>query len=289
MSDSNIIHVDFHGDSLECAQRDGRIWVAVRRVCDALGVSVQPQLTKLRDKPWATITMIVTVAEDGKPRETACIDLDSLPMWLATLNPRKVSDEVRGKIELYQRECAKVLRDHFLGTPTLAPVGLSEVLTIVANTSQCVANLTATVNEYVADGRVRQATVDTKLDGLATEQQSTTKRLALVESKIDAISPKRRGFSRESQRRFRGVIRDTYSGKCPCCLQADVLSKSTVAEFDHFNGNPGDNRAANGWLICRECHDEKRSSQAAMRGHFDSFQARLARHPGSQLTLFESK
>ena len=64
--------------------------MVVKRVGEALGVTEQGQGVKLKGKPWATTTMIVAVAEDGKSRETFCLSLDSLPMWLATIEPARV-------------------------------------------------------------------------------------------------------------------------------------------------------------------------------------------------------
>ncbi len=108
-----VIHVPFHGDSLEAVQDSGKVWVPVSRLCESLGLGYSSQLQKLKDKPWATVTLIVMVAEDGKIRETACLDLDSLPMWLATIDVKRVAPAAREKLVVYQRECAKVLREYF--------------------------------------------------------------------------------------------------------------------------------------------------------------------------------
>lgn len=110
-----VERIPFHGDTLEAACDGQRVWVSVRRVCDVLGLAVQPQLTKLRGKRWATITTIVTVAEDGKRREVAAINLDALPMWLATVDASRVAEQARPALERFQLEAADVLREHFLG------------------------------------------------------------------------------------------------------------------------------------------------------------------------------
>lgn len=127
MSESEfVVRVPFHGQHLEAVRHDGRVWVSIRRVCDALGLSADAQRVKLQDKPWATTAMIAVVAEDLKRRELAMIDLDSLPMWLATIEPARVAPESRERLELYQVEAARVLRDHFFGRPSApakAPLG----------------------------------------------------------------------------------------------------------------------------------------------------------------------
>jgi hypothetical protein len=39
--------------------------------------------------PWATTVMITAVAADGKQRELFCRSLETLPMWLAVINPNR--------------------------------------------------------------------------------------------------------------------------------------------------------------------------------------------------------
>lgn len=110
-----VIHVPFRGDSIDAVHDGGRVWVSVSKLCEALGLGYSSQLQKLKEKPWATVTLVVMVAEDGKNRSVACLDLDSLPMWLATIDTKRVAPAAREKLVVYQRECARVLREHFFG------------------------------------------------------------------------------------------------------------------------------------------------------------------------------
>lgn len=111
--------VEFQGDRLDVVQQDDKIWVSVKRVCECIGLDYGTQHRKLasRDQcPWATIRSMTTVAGDGKDRDMNAIDLECLPMWLATVSPAKVKEEAREKLAQYQIKCAQVLRDHFFGT-----------------------------------------------------------------------------------------------------------------------------------------------------------------------------
>lgn len=112
----SIVAVPFHGTTIDAVpDARGDVFVSIRRVCDALGVDYSGQLAKLKTKPWATVGFISMVAGDGRDREQAFIDLDGLPMWLATIEPARVAERVRPMLVLYQREAARVLRDHFFG------------------------------------------------------------------------------------------------------------------------------------------------------------------------------
>ena len=130
----SIVHVPFRGDTIDAVQDEQGVWVGVRRVCDSFGLSSNGQIEKLKNKPWATGKIIVSVAEDGKTRELYCLHLDALPMWLGNIDTGRVKPEVRDKLIAYQKEAARVLRDHFFGRqqPSPQPVDLNTVCTVVA-------------------------------------------------------------------------------------------------------------------------------------------------------------
>jgi len=124
---------EFDGDQLDLLRQETRVAVVVRRVCEALGISEEPQRRKLRECAWARATIMVAHDASGREQELFCLDLDSLPMWLATINPGKVREELRPKLIRYQRECAQVLRDHFLKAPSKpAAIDREELLAILS-------------------------------------------------------------------------------------------------------------------------------------------------------------
>lgn len=114
------VTVDFHGDRLEAITTpDGKVWVVLRRCCEALGIDTDSQRKRLTDpqrSPWAC-TVIMTVHDvSGRKQEACLIDLDTVPMWLATIDVSRVSEDARPKLLRYQIDCARVLRDHFFGS-----------------------------------------------------------------------------------------------------------------------------------------------------------------------------
>ena len=66
---SNIVRVPFYGDNIEALQDGPDVWVSVRRMCANVALTANRQLEKLKRLPWATTTMKVVVADDGKSRE----------------------------------------------------------------------------------------------------------------------------------------------------------------------------------------------------------------------------
>jgi hypothetical protein len=108
-----MLPVEFHGDTIDAVFHNGRVWVSLRRLCESLGIDADSQRVKLREKPWAR-TVIITVRDaNGRQQQTFCIDLDTLPMWLATIDVGRVAEDVRGKLTAYQCEAADALRRYF--------------------------------------------------------------------------------------------------------------------------------------------------------------------------------
>lgn len=139
---TSIVQVPFHGDILDAIQDDRGVWVGIKRACENVGIDHSSQLTKLKDRPWAVVAMNTTTGPDGKSYAMAMLHLDCLPMWLATIEASRVHEEVRPKLIAYQRECTRVLRDHFFGKPvsldvtTIAAVVAAAMQPMVAMVSQ---------------------------------------------------------------------------------------------------------------------------------------------------------
>ena len=84
---------DLSCNDIVIAAEDGVVWVSVKRVCEALGVDERSQMRKLGERSWATAVQKAAVAHDGALRQVTMVDLDTLGMWLATIDERRVSDD----------------------------------------------------------------------------------------------------------------------------------------------------------------------------------------------------
>ena len=61
--------------------------VALRPVCETLGLDADSQLQRIKRQPWATTVIMTGVAADGKTYEMMLIDRRTFTMWLATIGP----------------------------------------------------------------------------------------------------------------------------------------------------------------------------------------------------------
>jgi hypothetical protein len=106
--------IDFHGDKIETFEAGGDRWVAMRRICENLGMAWQRQAAKLEaQKEKFSCNHMGMTGADGKTYEMVAIPTRKLALWLACINPNKVAAHVRPKLERYQEECAVALNDYW--------------------------------------------------------------------------------------------------------------------------------------------------------------------------------
>ncbi len=113
-----VENIVFDGDTIQAVKENEKVWVPLKPICEAMGIDWDGQRKLLqRDEVLAATTVTMTaVGADGKQREMVCLPLDYLNGWLFKLTPSLfTSKEVREKVIRYQRECFRVLAEHFLG------------------------------------------------------------------------------------------------------------------------------------------------------------------------------
>lgn len=111
---AELVRVPVPGaDDLMAMQANGNQWAALKPMCDSLGIDTWSQQRRLNGRSWATTAVMTVVAADGKQREMVMIDRASIPMWLATIDERRVAAEARPKLIAYQREAAAALDAYF--------------------------------------------------------------------------------------------------------------------------------------------------------------------------------
>lgn len=96
---AQFVQVPFHGDIIEALQaEDGKILVHFKRVCKSLGMDKDSQVRKLKGRKWCEFVDLTAPDERGRPQQLTMIDLESLPMWLATINVVNVREEIKPKL-----------------------------------------------------------------------------------------------------------------------------------------------------------------------------------------------
>lgn len=113
MSTTNVAIIN--GISLQVVADEREQLVAVKPVCEILGVDYPGQFAKLKEHPLysSVIGLSSTTGADGKTYEMVCLPLRYFPSWLFSINPNNVKEEVRENLMEYQKKCNDILYDYF--------------------------------------------------------------------------------------------------------------------------------------------------------------------------------
>lgn len=179
--------VAFQGDSLLAVQvEDGTVYVVMRPISEALGLSWASQFRRLRRDPILAdelrfVAIMETNPQGGDP-ETLCLPLKLLPGWLFGVQPSRVKPELREKILRYQRDCYEVLwqafqADVMVSTELAAYPSSTAALIQIRETALAIARLAE-----------QQLALETRLDRAAQVVGDLQRRLTKVERRLDPAS-----------------------------------------------------------------------------------------------------
>lgn len=117
----------------ESGQRE--VYVSLRQLCDLLGVSYQGQIRRINDDPvlskqvkGVNVTFTPSGGRGGGSQTTNCLPIDYLNGWLFGINAKRVKEEVRERLILYQENCYKVLAEAFREGQLTADVSFDDLL-----------------------------------------------------------------------------------------------------------------------------------------------------------------
>ncbi len=105
-----LLPVPFHGTTLYLVEHEGEPFAPVKPICDAIGLDVTTQQSKLSSAKarWGTRLIPATDA-DRKKYNMLCLPMRKLGGWLASINGPRIKPEIREKLIAYQNECDDAL------------------------------------------------------------------------------------------------------------------------------------------------------------------------------------
>ncbi len=110
--------VEFYGDELLAVRAgDGHVYVSLRHLCDALGLARQGQVRRIRDdnilsegyQGGNVLLLPSPGGRGGGMQKAGMLRVDLAPLWLSGVRIQAAKEEIRPKLERFQREAAKVL------------------------------------------------------------------------------------------------------------------------------------------------------------------------------------
>lgn len=115
--------IPFNGQNLVAAIVNDLPHVALKPICENLGIDWEAQRKRIKRSPIlnSVAVMMEATGADGKLYQMLMLPLDYLNGWLFGVDASRVKPEIKPRLLDYQRECFKVLASHFMPK---APIGL---------------------------------------------------------------------------------------------------------------------------------------------------------------------
>ncbi len=112
---SMLCEIPFHGQTmLAQRQADGEVLVALKPVCENMGIAFNAQYERLQRQEWAVVRMMRTTGADGKTYNMVAVDRQTFTMWLATIDTARIKNpQAKALIVSYQKEAAQALDAYF--------------------------------------------------------------------------------------------------------------------------------------------------------------------------------
>jgi len=106
--------LEFNGKRISVLCADGTWWVAIKPICEALGIDYERQRERIsRHQILAQLPLKQgVVAADGRVREMLCLPEKYIYGWIFSINSDKA------ELLNYQHKCYDILYNHFHGTMT---------------------------------------------------------------------------------------------------------------------------------------------------------------------------
>lgn len=149
-----VSHIALMGLEFTVAWAD-RAHVVLKEIVEAIGASWSSQVQRIqKTESQFNYVDIDTVAEDGKVRTMICLPVSQLGLWLDGINPNKLSDEVRTRLEALK----VAFFDTFIG---------QTVRQLTAERDEARAWVSAHKAEWLAQKRIRSKTLALVQDGMS--------------------------------------------------------------------------------------------------------------------------
>lgn len=113
---NQISTVKFHNQTLITFEQNGQHYVAMKPICDNIGLDWTAQAQRIkRDEVLAQGMVIITIPSKGGEQQMLCLPIEYLNGWLFGIKISKVNPNIRNTLIKYKQECYQALFHHWQG------------------------------------------------------------------------------------------------------------------------------------------------------------------------------
>lgn len=112
---THLINIQFHDQTLIAALVEGVPHVAMKPICENIGLKWNGQMERIKRHPVMSQGIrVIRIPSNGGEQQMLMLPLDYLNGWLFGVDASRVKPEIKPRLLDYQRECFKVLAKHFM-------------------------------------------------------------------------------------------------------------------------------------------------------------------------------
>lgn len=106
--------VNFHNQTLLTLQKDGIAYVAMKPICENIGLDWEAQRQRInRDEVLSEGAFIIQAPTKGGIQKLLCLPIHYLNGWLFGVDVSRVKAEIKQKLITYKKECYQALFDYW--------------------------------------------------------------------------------------------------------------------------------------------------------------------------------
>lgn len=107
--------IKIHDTEIQCPMHQGEKFVAVKPICQVLGISHDAQNRRIKSDQIlnSVATTVVATGSDGKNYEMTCLPVKYVFGWLFSIDDKLVKGQARENLLTYKRECYEILYETF--------------------------------------------------------------------------------------------------------------------------------------------------------------------------------
>ena len=106
--------ISFNHQSLVTFEQNGNHYVAMKPICENIGLAWEPQVLRIkRDEVLSQGMIVMIIPTNGGNQNMICLPIEYLNGWLFGIDINRCKPEIRDTLIKYKKECYQALHDYW--------------------------------------------------------------------------------------------------------------------------------------------------------------------------------
>ncbi|WP_233441706.1 phage antirepressor N-terminal domain-containing protein, partial [Aggregatibacter actinomycetemcomitans] len=106
--------ISFNNQSLITVEQNGNHYVAMKQICENIGLAWEPQVLRIkRDEVLSQGMIVMITPTNGGNQNMICLPIEYLNGWLFGIDVKRCKPEIRDTLIKYKKECYQALHDYW--------------------------------------------------------------------------------------------------------------------------------------------------------------------------------